>query len=644
MSRALLVLGSVILLSASGAGATAAAARISPTPSTLTFVRDRSGTTSVYSIDSGGKNLRMLRQPFSSALNHAWSPDGSLIAFTTSSGALAISDGHGVRVLRRRGYGGYGRTPVWSPDATRVAIEGPELIIEVIDVQTGKVRRVRYGLEPQWVDDATLSVAFREEEHVIDLRTGDERVLPDGVESRAWSPDGRLLAYWSEQRKVLCTIHRDWTQKTCYPRLHAPVGNTWTRSGDRLAAARDGIWTLDRAGHLRRIVKSESMPGWLAWSPDGRWLAFDQGEDGSRGIWIVRFDGAGLRRVITGGDNYGPNWVTPSAVRPFLGPPAKPIPPLVAREGRSALLTQERVLELTTDGKTVVALVKGRGQYCNHIVAWVPPAGSLRILKRSAVCSYNEVFGVAVSTPLIAWLEESSGGTHIERVIWTSDPKVGLGPEVAVRREGGDGSFVGHLVGSAGVLAFNEWESDGHITTRASLKRWDRGSRDAVVREGAEAIYAVDADDGNVLVAPGAGSSRFVYADDGTELGQLQVASDTRTSLLDGATVVTATATAVGVYDVASGTRTYSWPLHLAGGAPARLQDAHSGLAVYTSGSELHLLRLRDGREAVLRPPTQPVFARLAAGGLVYSSKAHGGAMRGRVDFVRLGANGFPAS
>jgi hypothetical protein len=72
------------------------------------------------------------------------------------------------------------------------------------------------------------------------------------------------------------------------------------------------------------------------------------------------------------------------------------------------------------------------------------------------------------------------------------------------------------------------------------------------MREGADAIYAVDADDGNVLVAPGAGSSRFVYADDGTELGQLQVASDTRTSLLEGATVVTATATAVGVYDVAS--------------------------------------------------------------------------------------------
>jgi hypothetical protein len=71
-------------------------------------------------------------------------------------------------------------------------------------------------------------------------------------------------------------------------------------------------------------------------------IAFDRGQEGAREIWIVRFDGDGLRRVAKGGDNHGPSWVRASGIKPFLGPPAKPVPPLAARLGRSTLLTHTR--------------------------------------------------------------------------------------------------------------------------------------------------------------------------------------------------------------------------------------------------------------------------------------------------------------
>jgi Tol biopolymer transport system component len=60
--------------------------------------------------------------------------------------------------------------------------------------------------------------------------------------------------------------------------------------------------------HVRGLVDSrqkEAIDGHvynLAWSPDGSRLAFDTDD----GIWVVGFDGSGLRMVIRHGAN--PNW------------------------------------------------------------------------------------------------------------------------------------------------------------------------------------------------------------------------------------------------------------------------------------------------------------------------------------------------
>lgn len=46
-----------------------------------------------------------------------------------------------------------------------------------------------------------------------------------------------------------------------------------------------------------------------AWSPDGKWVAFESTRDGNFAIYVVRADGAGLRRLTSGeADDEQPRW------------------------------------------------------------------------------------------------------------------------------------------------------------------------------------------------------------------------------------------------------------------------------------------------------------------------------------------------
>jgi WD40-like Beta Propeller Repeat len=75
-----------------------------------------------------------------------------------------------------------------------------------------------------------------------------------------------------------------------------------------VASGPQGLWVINVAtGAAREILSSgEDEVGASAWSPDGRWIAFDRNPSnagltvpplGSSQLWVVRPDGSGLRQL-----------------------------------------------------------------------------------------------------------------------------------------------------------------------------------------------------------------------------------------------------------------------------------------------------------------------------------------------------------
>jgi len=110
-----------------------------------------------------------------------WSPDGSLIAFGTGSGAFVVRpDGTSLRRVMAGGYG-----IVWSPDSRRLGLVARGRDVYTVRADGGGLRRI-----------AHCPCTYRG-------ATGT---------SLAWSPDGSRIAYVSGRGNDLSTIRPDGTR------------------------------------------------------------------------------------------------------------------------------------------------------------------------------------------------------------------------------------------------------------------------------------------------------------------------------------------------------------------------------------------------------------------------------------------------
>jgi hypothetical protein len=86
------------------------------------------------------------------------------------------------------------------------------------------------------------------------------------------------------------------------------------------------------------------------------------------------------------------------------------------------------------------------------------------------------------------------------------------------------------------------------------------------------------------------------------------------------------------VHDVVSGRRIASWPAPA--GARPRL-DVHFGVAVLTSGREVQIVSLANGRTVVAARAPAPAIAAIEAPGIAYASRGSRGSVR-FVPFSRI--------
>lgn len=214
----------------------------------IAFVARTGRDKELYLMDLDGAGLRPLTRDHSIALSPGWSPDGSLLLFTSYRGG-----------------------------------KGPQILVHSIDNGKSYLVSGRSGLNTSasYAPDGreivcTLSQDGNPEIYRLDARGGSPRRLtnhPSIDTSPCWSPTGQEIGFTSD-------------------RSGAPQ-----------------VYVMDReGGNLRRLTFEVSYTDSPAWSPKGDRIAFVSRTSGGFDLYVCKADGTGLRAVVTGSSNENPRW------------------------------------------------------------------------------------------------------------------------------------------------------------------------------------------------------------------------------------------------------------------------------------------------------------------------------------------------
>jgi TolB protein len=238
----------------------------------------------LYVVDFDGANRQALTQDGSIALSPAFSPDGSLILFSSYRGGAGprvfVIRSSGGRPFLVSGRPGLNTSPAYSPDGREIA--------------------------------CTLSMDGNSEIYLLDAKGASPRRLTNQRSidtSPSWSPTGREISFTSDRAGSPQVYVMDREGGNAH-RLTFDVDYTdspaWSPKGDRIAfVARTGggfdIYTCRADGSDARLVVSGGSNENPRWSPDGRHLVFASDRDGAFALYVTDLDGRPPRRLDTGG-------------------------------------------------------------------------------------------------------------------------------------------------------------------------------------------------------------------------------------------------------------------------------------------------------------------------------------------------------
>lgn len=238
----------------------------------------------LWVMDADGANARPLTADRSIAQSPSWSPEGSLLLWTSWRGGA----GPGIWVM--------------SPEQRKPFL---------VSGRKGLNTSASYSPDGQYIV-CTLSLDGNAELYRLDARGGNPQRLTNSRSidtSPAWSPTMREIAFTSD-RTGQPQVHVMDADGSNLRRLTYEADYTdspaWSPKGDRLAFVnRVGggfdIWVARADGSGARPVVTGGNNENPRWSPDGRHLVFASDRDGAYGLWVTDLDGAVPRKLDTGG-------------------------------------------------------------------------------------------------------------------------------------------------------------------------------------------------------------------------------------------------------------------------------------------------------------------------------------------------------
>jgi hypothetical protein len=625
--RSLSLVAALALLGAASAPSSVAA------PAKLVVVGqslEHAAEDGLYVLNADGTGLRQLTHDFETSPH--WSPDGSWIAYETSEGAVAVirPDGTGKLTLDADAIGNLLSPSPWSPDGTRLAWGGCSGLC--IGRPSSGQKPLAIPLDDKidaiagfaWSPDGRrLAAVDHSGRLVVAAADGSATsVLSTGIVGKpSWSPDGATIAVLAGTRSAmqleLVGAAAGGTE-IVGPVVAAEGVPRWSPDGRRLYYTdAEGIRALDlSSGRLELPVARASL---VSLSPDGSTLYYERGRYGGSGsgdVWEAASDGSGAAQITQAfplGLSYDEADAAPGSV-----PAGTAAPPNTV----ALPVTEEKTVGWV-DG-----LAPGTAGGVGYEVAdyicdpdaettgstfgvWTPGSSS-GTTTRTRCGNYDSFGPFAVVPGLVAWtasvivsVQESErdfaavvaqGTSGTELVRWTS-----TGYDKHIGRVGD----LGDLVGDGSQIAFETWGFSYRAKKLTKVHRhlWrvvpGRVPSLRGVRLPADAGDAVAADGGRIALL---GTQGVLLYDARLRLVRRIAAPAGDTARLGGDELAVAKGTVLRVYGVGSGRLQGRFALSARSGDP-RLLSVRNGYAVYASGLELHLLRLRDGDDRIVDLP-----------------------------------------
>jgi Tol biopolymer transport system component len=254
---------------------------------TITFGAYLAGNDEEIAVtDSSGNDIRVLTANSVYDRTPAWSPQGSVLAFSHDGSLHTMSaDGREIRRLTSPPRSEFDQYPTWSPDGSRLAFirDGPSAaaLLEIVNADGTGLKRVPV----QYVIRTAIS----------------------------WSPDGTRIAFTSlGNARVwqVFTVRQDGTdlrQVTDHAWSTSPA---WSPDGSRIVYENlSHLYVLDVASGADNRIASDVV-GPASWSPDGTRVVFAQGRYGQNlELVVANADGTDQRAITdTFGSNFEPSW------------------------------------------------------------------------------------------------------------------------------------------------------------------------------------------------------------------------------------------------------------------------------------------------------------------------------------------------